>query len=119
MRGLKFAADLALIGTSLANHRGEHAGRFNLQRVLHRLHAFGFHLAADVRQAPRCTRRRGSVWMKRFRQYRSGSPRRTTHRIWPTCRAHTRWRNPRGVGGVRTGAARRSYGSEALGPYRA
>jgi phosphoenolpyruvate carboxylase len=43
--------DLALIDTSLLAHRGEHAGHFAMQRVVRRVQAFGFHLAAlDLRQ---------------------------------------------------------------------
>ncbi len=43
--------DLALIDASLQRHRGEHAGRFALQRLLWRVRTFGFHLAAlDLRQ---------------------------------------------------------------------
>jgi len=44
-------ADLELIDASLAHHRGEHAGRFALRRLLWRARTFGFHLAAlDLRQ---------------------------------------------------------------------
>ena len=44
-------ADLQAIDASLVGHRGEHAGRFALQRVLWRLRTFGFHLATlDLRQ---------------------------------------------------------------------
>jgi phosphoenolpyruvate carboxylase len=44
-------ADLRIIDDSLARHRGEHAGRFALQRILWRVRTFGFHLAAlDLRQ---------------------------------------------------------------------
>src|SRR5690606_12752196 len=47
----EFIADLELIDASLANHRGEHAGRFALQRVLWRARTFGFPPAAlDLRQ---------------------------------------------------------------------
>ncbi len=47
----EFAADLALIDTSLTQHRGEHAGRFGLGRIIRRVQCFGFHLAAlDLRQ---------------------------------------------------------------------
>ncbi|MDI1252718.1 phosphoenolpyruvate carboxylase [Thermomonas sp.] len=43
--------DLALIDTSLLAHRGEHAGHFAVHRVVRRVQAFGFHLAAlDLRQ---------------------------------------------------------------------
>ncbi|MCC7249637.1 MAG: phosphoenolpyruvate carboxylase, partial [Lysobacter sp.] len=46
-----FIADLHAIDTSLARHRGDHAGRFALQRVLWRAKTFGFHLATlDLRQ---------------------------------------------------------------------
>ncbi|MGV8932379.1 MAG: phosphoenolpyruvate carboxylase [Luteimonas sp.] len=46
-----FIADLQLIDASLVRHRGEHAGRFALQRVLWRARTFGLHLAAlDLRQ---------------------------------------------------------------------
>jgi len=46
-----FIDDLAVIDASLAHHRGEHAGRFALRRVVRRARTFGFHLAAlDLRQ---------------------------------------------------------------------
>lgn len=46
-----FIADLRIIDASLVHHRGEHAGRFALQRVLWRARTFGFHLATlDLRQ---------------------------------------------------------------------
>ena len=46
-----FIVDLQLIDASLLRHRGEHAGRFALQRVLWRARTFGFHLATlDLRQ---------------------------------------------------------------------
>ena len=46
-----FIDDLELIDASLAGHRGEHAGRFALQRILWRARSFGFHMAAlDLRQ---------------------------------------------------------------------
>ncbi|HST44726.1 MAG TPA: phosphoenolpyruvate carboxylase [Luteimonas sp.] len=46
-----FVADLELIDASLSAHRGEHAGRFALRRVLWRARTFGLHMAAlDLRQ---------------------------------------------------------------------
>ncbi|MDQ3160149.1 MAG: phosphoenolpyruvate carboxylase [Pseudomonadota bacterium] len=46
-----FIDDLQLIDASLANNRGDHGGRFALQRVLWRARTFGFHMAAlDLRQ---------------------------------------------------------------------
>ncbi|HET9065522.1 MAG TPA: phosphoenolpyruvate carboxylase [Gemmatimonadales bacterium] len=44
-------ADLDAIATSLARHRGEHAGLFAVRRTIQRVRTFGFHLATlDVRQ---------------------------------------------------------------------
>jgi phosphoenolpyruvate carboxylase len=46
-----FIDDLVLIDASLARHRGDHAGRFALRRILWRARTFGFHMAAlDLRQ---------------------------------------------------------------------
>jgi phosphoenolpyruvate carboxylase len=43
--------DLRSIDDSLAGHRGDHAGRFAVRRVIRRLETFGFHLARlDIRQ---------------------------------------------------------------------
>ncbi|MEE4218834.1 MAG: phosphoenolpyruvate carboxylase [Xanthomonadales bacterium] len=47
----EFAADISLIRDSLQANRGEHAGKFGVERLLRRIHAFGFHLVTlDVRQ---------------------------------------------------------------------
>ncbi|MGD8688582.1 MAG: phosphoenolpyruvate carboxylase, partial [Gammaproteobacteria bacterium] len=47
----EFRADLEMVHASLCNNRGEHAGAFQVQRLLRRAHTFGFHLATlDVRQ---------------------------------------------------------------------
>ncbi|MGD9585069.1 MAG: phosphoenolpyruvate carboxylase [Lysobacterales bacterium] len=44
-------ADLETIDRSLAEHRGNHAGRFALARVIRRVRCFGLHLATlDLRQ---------------------------------------------------------------------
>ncbi|MDA8017048.1 MAG: phosphoenolpyruvate carboxylase [Thermoanaerobaculia bacterium] len=43
--------DLRRIDRSLGRHRGDHAGRFALQRLIRRVRTFGFHLATlDLRQ---------------------------------------------------------------------
>jgi len=43
--------DLRTIASSLAAHRGEHAGLFNVRRAISRVETFGFHLLTlDVRQ---------------------------------------------------------------------
>ncbi len=47
----EFAADICLIRDSLRANHGEHAGEFGVERLLRRIHAFGFHLVTlDVRQ---------------------------------------------------------------------
>src|SRR5690554_1460052 len=47
----EFLMDLELVDTSLATHRGEHAGGRALRRLLRRVRSFGFHMAAlDLRQ---------------------------------------------------------------------
>lgn len=47
----EFIDDLYLMHASLGKHRGEHAGRYALHRILRRVECFGFHLAAlDLRQ---------------------------------------------------------------------
>ena len=46
-----FAADIELIGQSLRENSGEHAGLFGVERLLRRIRTFGFHLVTlDVRQ---------------------------------------------------------------------
>ena len=46
-----FAADISLIADSLRDNRGAHAGLLNVERLLRRIHTFGFHLVTlDVRQ---------------------------------------------------------------------
>ncbi|MCK7592655.1 phosphoenolpyruvate carboxylase [Pseudomarimonas salicorniae] len=47
-------ADLQLILDSLRQHRGQHAGAVEVERLIHRVDAFGFHLATlDLRQDSR------------------------------------------------------------------
>ena len=47
----EFLDDVRRIDQSLASHRGDHAGRFAVQRLLRRIRTFGFHLATlDLRQ---------------------------------------------------------------------
>lgn len=47
----EFLRDLQLIVTSLCQHRGQHAGVFQIRRLIRRVRTFGFHLATlDLRQ---------------------------------------------------------------------
>lgn len=50
----ELADDVEIVARSLATHGGENAGLFGIRRLLRRIRAFGFHLAAlDVRQDAR------------------------------------------------------------------
>ncbi|PSQ91275.1 MAG: phosphoenolpyruvate carboxylase, partial [Proteobacteria bacterium SW_6_67_9] len=52
-----FVGDLQAMADSLINNKGEHAGLFNVRRLLRRAETFGFHLATvDVRQDARAHR---------------------------------------------------------------
>jgi phosphoenolpyruvate carboxylase len=47
----QFLADIELVAESLALNKGKFAGLFSVQRLLRRIHTFGFHLVTlDVRQ---------------------------------------------------------------------
>ncbi len=47
----QFRDDIAMIGASLADNKGEHAGLFAVRRLLRRIDTFGFHMVTlDVRQ---------------------------------------------------------------------
>ncbi|MGA8203632.1 MAG: phosphoenolpyruvate carboxylase [Woeseiaceae bacterium] len=47
----EFRADIQLIGDSLADNKGRHAGLFAVRRLLRRIDTFGFHLVTlDIRQ---------------------------------------------------------------------
>ncbi|HEY8539488.1 MAG TPA: phosphoenolpyruvate carboxylase, partial [Steroidobacteraceae bacterium] len=47
----EFRKDIELIAASLAANKGEHAGLFQVKRLLRRIRTFGFHLATlDIRQ---------------------------------------------------------------------
>jgi phosphoenolpyruvate carboxylase len=54
----QFVADIELIAESLAFNKGKYAGLFSVQRLLRRIHTFGFHLVTlDVRQDSHVHRR--------------------------------------------------------------
>ncbi len=76
--GAEFVNDLQLIRASLEQHKGEHAGLFQLRRTQQRARTFGFHLATlDVRQDSEVHRRVVSLllddpqWMKRAAEARA------------------------------------------------
>ena len=47
----EFLEDMTLVARSLAANKGEHAGLFQVKRLLRRIRTFGFHLATlDIRQ---------------------------------------------------------------------
>lgn len=54
----QFVADIELVAESLAFNKGKYAGLFAVQRLLRRIHTFGFHLVTlDVRQDSHVHRR--------------------------------------------------------------
>jgi phosphoenolpyruvate carboxylase len=54
----QFVADIELVAESLAFNKGKYAGLFSVQRLLRRIHTFGFHLVTlDVRQDSHVHRR--------------------------------------------------------------
>ncbi len=54
----QFVEDIELIAESLSCNKGKHAGLFAVQRLLRRVHTFGFHLVTlDVRQDSEVHRR--------------------------------------------------------------
>lgn len=60
----EFIDDLRLISQSLHENKGDHAGRFLVQRLLRRAETFGFHLATlDVRQDALVHRRILGAWI--------------------------------------------------------
>jgi phosphoenolpyruvate carboxylase len=59
-------ADVALVATSLEAHKGRRAGLFGVQRLLHKIRIFGFHLATlDARQDAMVHREAIAQWLGR------------------------------------------------------
>ena len=54
----QFVTDIELVAESLSCNKGKHAGLFAVQRLLRRIHTFGFHLVTlDIRQDAEVHRR--------------------------------------------------------------
>lgn len=121
-----FESDLELIRASLDAHRGERAGGFRLRRVLCRLRAFGFHLATlDVRQDATVHAQALAACLGE-EGFATADPATRATRLTALLAEPARVRDidtlaepARGTLAVfrALATARRSYGSDALGPY--
>ncbi|MEL6869799.1 MAG: phosphoenolpyruvate carboxylase [Pseudomonadota bacterium] len=119
-----FAADIQIIADSLAEHHGEHAGLFAIQRLQRRIDCFGFHLATlDIRQDALVHREvigkclGDDQWLERDPAERlSRICEAITNREAPTNESDTQVRKTLAV--FQTIAfCRRKYGKRAIGPY--
>lgn len=119
-----FLSDLNLIADSLRANRGEHAGLFQVRRLIRRVRTFGFHLATlDIRQnafAHRAVIGQGlndDEWTRR-----SGEER--TQRLREALERDEGPSNVLDASGKRSlwvfealAHCRHRYGSDAIGPY--
>jgi len=120
----EFLGDLQRIATSLANHRGAHAGLFSVGRLMRRLETFGFHLATlDVRQDALVHRAvvgrllADAFWSERSPAVRASALRRAIESGEPP--AGTRDADAERTLAVFRAIAecRTRYGAHAIGPY--
>lgn len=115
--------DLAAIDVSLAHHRGEHAGRFAVRRIMRRVECFGFHLATlDLRQdsavhdaalaalleAPDWAEQAVEARVARLHALLDGAP--VAQPAAPEAAATL-------AAFAAAGQARRRFGAQAIGPY--
>src|SRR5688500_19086003 len=120
----EFLGDLNLVADSLRANKGEHAGLFQVRRLIRRVRTFGFHLATlDIRQnalAHRAVIGQGfddEEWTRRTGEARAQRLRDALERDeGPT--------NVLDAGGKRSlwvfealAHCRHRYGSDAIGPY--
>ncbi|MBL8269176.1 phosphoenolpyruvate carboxylase [Steroidobacter sp.] len=120
----EFLGDINLIANSLLANKGEHAGLFQVRRLIRRVRTFGFHLATlDIRQnalAHRAVIGQGfndPEWMKRSSTERTARLRDALERDeGPT--------NVMDASGKRSlwvlealAHSRHRYGDDAIGPY--
>jgi phosphoenolpyruvate carboxylase len=119
-----FLDDLNLIATSLRENKGEHAGLFQVRRLIRRVRTFGFHLATlDIRQSAEA---HASVianglgdahWSERTREERATRLRDALERDEPPSQLLD-------ASGKRSlwvlealAHCRHRYGADAIGPY--
>jgi phosphoenolpyruvate carboxylase len=120
----EFLSDLNLIADSLRAHKGEHAGLFQVRRLIRRVRTFGFHLATlDIRQnagAHRDVIAQGlgdPQWATRSSEDRAARLREALERDEaPTCVLDPDGKRSLWVFEALT-HCRHRYGSDAIGPY--
>ena len=120
----EFLGDLNLIADSLRAHKGEHAGLFQVRRLIRRVRTFGFHLATlDIRQnagAHRDVIAQGLAdpqWSSRSSEQRTARLRAALeHDEAPTCVLDPSGKRSLWVFEALT-HCRHRYGTDAIGPY--
>ncbi len=120
----EFLSDLNLIADSLRAHKGEHAGLFQVRRLIRRVRTFGFHLATlDIRQnagAHRDVIAQGLAdpqWSSRSSEQRTARLRAALeHDEAPTCVLDPSGKRSLWVFEALT-HCRHRYGTDAIGPY--
>ncbi|HKU17028.1 MAG TPA: phosphoenolpyruvate carboxylase [Steroidobacteraceae bacterium] len=120
----EFLSDLTLIADSLRANKGEHAGLFQVRRLIRRVRTFGFHLATlDIRQnagAHRTVIRQGlgdPQWCSRSSEERTVRLREALERDEaPACVLDPSGKRSLWVFEALT-HCRHRYGADAIGPY--
>ena len=120
----EFLGDLNLIADSLRANKGEHAGLFQVRRLIRRVRTFGFHLATlDIRQnagAHRSVIAQGlgdPQWSSRSSEERTARLREALERDEaPTCVLDPSGKRSLWVFEALT-HCRHRYGTDAIGPY--
>ncbi len=120
----EFLGDLNLIADSLRANKGEHAGLFQVRRLIRRVRTFGFHLATlDIRQNAGAHRSviaqgLGDVqWASRSSEQRTARLRAALeHDEAPTCVLDPSGKRSLWVFEALT-HCRHRYGTDAIGPY--
>lgn len=120
----EFLGDLNLIADSLRTNKGEHAGMFQLRRLIRRVRTFGFHLATlDIRQnadAHRSVIAQGlgdPQWSSRSSEECTTRLREALERDeLPTCVLDPTGKRSLWVFEALT-HCRHRYGTDAIGPY--
>lgn len=120
----QFEADIQLIASSLAAHKGEHAGLFAVRRLLRRIRTFGFHLVTlDVRQDALIHREVVGECLGE-ESWLAWSPEDRVGRIETALKSKESPVSTRGVQTRKTLAVfkaiafcRRKYGKDAIGPF--
>ncbi|MDH5312175.1 MAG: phosphoenolpyruvate carboxylase, partial [Gammaproteobacteria bacterium] len=120
----QFHADVAIIGESLVENKGQHGGLFAVRRLQRRIRAFGFHLATlDVRQDALVHRRVVGQCLG-IDDWLQWSPEDRTRRITEAIATRESPLDTHAIAARKTlavfqalSACRRKYGERAIGPF--